>query len=168
MAYNWFFSYLIQRHKFVEFDHISSSSLRVQCGVPQGSNLGPLLFLLFISDLALASPKLNAILFADDSNLFCTGKTLPSLIRALNTELIVVVAWLNANKVPLNQEKSFYMISDQEIKKMDASDEILINGCKVELFQTTKFLSVIMDCDLTWKYHVIYICSIVYLRILDS
>ena len=86
-------------------------------------------------------------------------KNLPSLIKTVNTDLIVVVAWLNANKMSLNIEKTSCMISRSRNKKLDASDEIFISGCKIEQVQTTKFFGVIIDCNLTWKYHVNYVCS---------
>ena len=86
-------------------------------------------------------------------------KNLPSLIKTVNTELIAIVAWLNANKMSLNIEKTSYMIFRSRNKKLDVSDEIFISGCKIEQVQTTKFLGVIIDCNLTWKYHVNYVCS---------
>ena len=123
------------------------------------SNLGPLLFLLYINDLALVSPKLVAILFADDSSFFCTGKDLPSLIETVNSELTIIVSWLNVNKMSLNIEKTSYMIFRSRNKKLDPGNDIFINGCKIEQVQTTKFLGVIIDCNLTWKYHISYVCS---------
>ena len=73
-ALDWLQSYLCNRQQFVEYDGTCSATKQLKCGVPQGSNLGPLLFLIYINDLAHISPKLFAILFADDSNFFCTGK----------------------------------------------------------------------------------------------
>ena len=124
---------------------IDSNVLNVQCGVPQDSNLGPLLFLLYINDLALVSPKLFAILFADDSNFFCTGKNLPLLINTVNSELKLIVAWLHANKMSLNIDKTYYMIFRPRGKVLVEHDHICINGCKVSEVQTTKFVGVIID-----------------------
>ena len=76
----------------------------------------------------------------------------------MNIDLIVVVAGLNANKISLNIEKTSYMISRSRNKKLDASDEIFISGRKIEQVQTTKFFGAIIDCNLTWKYHVNYVC----------
>ena len=79
VAHDWILSYLTDRKQFVEYNGRKSKILDVKCGVPQGSNLGPLLFLVYINDLAFVSPELFAVLFADDSNFFCTGRDLPTL-----------------------------------------------------------------------------------------
>ena len=83
-ALDWLDSYLCNRQQFVEFQGSSSNMKYLECGVPLGSNLGPLLFLLYINDLAYVSPKLFAILFAYDSNFFCTGTNIDSLIDTVN------------------------------------------------------------------------------------
>ena len=74
-AHSWFHSYLTDRQQCVEFNNVTSRVIDMKCGVPQGSNLGPLLFLLYINDLAFVSPQLFAILFADDSNFFVLALT---------------------------------------------------------------------------------------------
>ena len=74
LALDWFKSYLYQREQFVEYNGAKSNKDRITCGVPQGSILGPLLFLLYINDLCNASKKVFALLFADDSNMFLTSK----------------------------------------------------------------------------------------------
>ena len=108
----WFESYLSKREQFVEYDGTRSDNEYVTCGVPQGSILGPLLFLLYINDLAHLSKKLFALLFADDSNMFLTGNNWNDLIDVMNIEMLKVVEWLRVNKLSLNLKKKhilFYL-----------------------------------------------------------
>ena len=94
-----FRSYLSGRKQYVEYNGASSSQRNIVCGVPQGSILGPLLFLIYINDLAHASTKIFSILFADDSNLFLSGRDPDQLIRTMNEELVHIVKWLQVNKL---------------------------------------------------------------------
>ena len=158
-AHEWFRSYLSGREQFVEFDNVSSNVLKVQCGVPQGSNLGPLLFLIYINDLAFVSPKLFAILFADDSNFFYTDKNIDNLFDTLNSELDKIVKWLNANKMSLNVDKTHYIIFTSRKNNVLRNQDIIINGCKINEVVVTKFLGVLIDSNLTWKYHIDHLCS---------
>ena len=82
----------------------------IACGVPQGSVLGPLLFLLYINDFNSSAEGIEFHLFADDSNLFYSHKNLHSLEEKLNHELININEWLRANKLSLNVEKSNFVI----------------------------------------------------------
>ena len=146
---NWFQSYLIGRKQCVEFNNVTSNVQDMKCGVPQGSNLGPLLFLLYINDLAFVSPELFAILFADDSIFFCTGSDLSSVINIVNHELCKVVDWLNSNKMSLNIDKTHFMIFKPKRTKYDTSDDIVINGSEMNEVESTKFLGVFIDNKLS-------------------
>ena len=98
----WYRSYLSNREQYVVYNDALSSRQRITCGVPQGSILGPLLFLLYISDLANASDVIYSLLFADDSDMFITGKNPDDLIIKMNAEIVKVVDWLKINKLSLN------------------------------------------------------------------
>ena len=89
-AHNWLKNYLTNRHQFVFIDGSNSTRLPVTCGVPQGSILGPLLFIIYINDLTLVSELLTFIMFADDTNIFISGHKLANLILTLNSELEVM------------------------------------------------------------------------------
>ena len=154
VAHDWFRSYLSNRQQCVEYNNVTSNVLNMKCGVPKGSNLGPLLFLLYINDLAYVSSEFFSILFADDSNFFCTGSNLNEVITVVNRELYLVVEWLNCNKMSLNIEKTHFMIFKPKRKILDGNSDVLINGCKINEVKSTKFFGVVIDCNLSWKQHI--------------
>ena len=84
--------------------------LHVECGVPHGSILGPLLFLIFINDIANSSKLLDFIMFADDTHIFFKAKTLEALYQIVNTELTKISKWFKLNKLSLNINKTNYIL----------------------------------------------------------
>jgi hypothetical protein len=90
--------------------NVVSDQKSITCGVPQGSVLGPLLFLLYINDFSNSATSLDFHLFADDSNLFYSNRNLEVLERNLNEQLLKVHEWLCANKLALNVEKSNFVL----------------------------------------------------------
>ena len=159
VALNWFNSYLSNRVQYVDFDGVSSSKSVITCGVPQGSILGPLLFLLYINDLSEVSSILFSLLFADDSNTFLSGKNPDELIRSMNIEIDKILKWLNINKLTLNVKKTHYMFFRKSRSKLKLTEPLLINGEIIEMVNHTKFLGVVIDSFLSWRDHIQYICS---------
>ena len=101
----WFQSYLSERKQYVTYNDTKSSIKSIRCGVPQGSILGPLLFLIYINDLVSVCQHTMPILFADDTNLFINGDNLLQMVQTLNAELDNISNWLKANKLSLNVKK---------------------------------------------------------------
>ena len=108
----WFESYLSNRKQFITYGDKQTNIKITTCGVPQGSILGPLLFLTFVNDLHKVTKYLDPIMFADDTNLFCSHKNIKTLFQIVNSELELVTEWFLANKLSLNAKKQsmFYFI----------------------------------------------------------
>ena len=101
----WFKSYLSNRKQFITYGEKQTNIETITCGVPQGSILGPLLFLIFVNDLYKVTKYLEPIMFADDTNLFYSHKNIKALCQIVNSELKLVNEWLLANKLSLNAKK---------------------------------------------------------------
>jgi hypothetical protein len=97
IAQNWVKNYLTNRYQYVSLNGINSNNLLITCGVPQGSILGPLLFITYINDLNTVSKLLTFIMFADDTNIFIKDRNFDRLISVLNSELEVITDWFCAN-----------------------------------------------------------------------
>ena len=147
--------YLSNRYQFVNVNGVSSEKYLITCGVPQGSVLGPLLFLLYINDVVNVSSVLYAVLFADDTNALLRGKNLNEMSSIMNNELEKIMIWLNTNKLSLNIKKTHFMIFRSRGKKhYDLSTPIHIGGEIIDEVDNTKFLGVIIDCRLNWGLHI--------------
>ena len=124
-------------------DDFVSDELFMQTGVPQGSVLGPLLFLLFINDLQFASSKLFSIIFADDTNLFISGSDINEINCAINSEMSKVYNWFSANKLVLNLDKTCYMLFKPKHKDIcESSFKIFVGNHEIHRANFTKFLDV--------------------------
>ena len=124
---DWFSSYLANRKQYVSHNNINSKPLSIRCGVPQGSILGPLLFLLYINDLCNISHLLQKKLFADDTNLFYSHKSSIELFQNMNMELEKLVLWFRLNKLSLNIDKTNYIIFSKK-QTSDPNAKLVINN----------------------------------------
>ena len=102
IACEWFKSYLSKRAQYVLYNNTESEYMKITCGVPHGSMLGPLLFIICINDIANVSDILKPILFSDDTSLFHSHTHFFSLIDEVNIELHKSAVWFNTNKLTLN------------------------------------------------------------------
>lgn len=154
LALKWFRDYLTNRKQYVCYNNVSSSFMNVTCGVPQGSILGPLLFILYINDIVNCSSMLYFILFADDTNIFFASKSHSDLMKIVNEELLKLSDWFRANKLSLNAKKTNYIIFGNKSKTcFESNFHISIDGNSLERVSNTKFLGVFVDEDLNWKHH---------------
>jgi len=154
--YNWFKSYLSDRSQYVVYDDKQSDTHHIKCGVPQGSILGPLLFIIYMNDICNVSQFLMTILYADDTSVSLSANDLNSLIDQLTIELELLTTWLKSNKLSLNAQKTFYLLFHRgRIKSCDIS--IIMDNCALNRINNIKYLGVIIDHKLNWCEHIAYV-----------
>ena len=157
-ALKWFEDYLHCRTQFVTYNGYKSNQLNVTCGVPQGSILGPLLFLIYINDLPNAAPSLFSILYADDTDMFMSSKDFSELQNVVNENLASISDWLQANRLSINVKKTNIMIWTPKSKSLPNID-IKMDGQSIDVVNEIKFLGVILDDKLSWSKHIQYISN---------
>ena len=160
VALNFFKSYLSNRQQYTIVNGEASELLTILCGVPQGSTIGPLLFLLYINDLASAS-NFFVSLFADDTCLLLSHENLTTLELHCNLELIHINNWFLANKLTANMSKaSKFMLTLGKSRVIHPQNFTIKMGDTIlEKVSSIKYLGVIFDDCFKWHHHVSYIST---------
>ena len=149
----WIRNYLCNRKQYIQFDGWQKTNYKtVKCGVPQGSILGPLIFLPYINDLQFASDVLDPILFADDTNLFYSKEDIKTAFLRVNNELQKINEWFISNKLSLNVTKTKYSLFHKPSKKDDIPlvlPKLNVNSNEITRTESIKFLGVLLDESLS-------------------
>ena len=153
-AHDWFRSYLSNRTQFVSIEDRISNTKGIRYGVPQGSVLGPLLFILYINDLPNISDKVRFILYADDANIVITADSEAEIISIFEVFCRDLVKWVNVNGLFLNIKKTNFMVFTRRRHSLLNSYEPYIGETKIERKKVSRFLGVLLDEKLTWSYHI--------------
>jgi hypothetical protein len=174
----WFENYLGGRQQYVKYNNVTSPYVGIKTGVPQGSVLGPLLFLVYINDLTNATKALGNVLFADDTNLpgelenffkFIGGRHIKpitatdvaELSNAINAKLALIVEWLKINKLSLNTTKTKYMLFHKTNKDIEIYDtlELIMDNIVIDRTDNFNMLGLTINETLTWTHHTKKVAS---------
>ena len=159
-ANTFFRSYLSNRKQYTTINGTDSNLSNINCGVPQGSVLGPILFLIYINDLFLSLDDCKVNLFADDTCVFVSNSNFNTLIQRAKDSLYKLYNWCCCNKLTMNSSKTCFIIFHAKNKK-ETSDvnHLSVPGISIKRVKTVKYLGVIFDELLSWKPHIEFICS---------
>ena len=152
-ALAWINSYLTGRKQYCQVDGHFSDPLCVTTGIPQGSALGPLLFLIYINDIPQCLEHTNANMFADDTQIETSGYDISIDAEKLNKDLENVSTWMSAHKLTLNRTKTEYMIigSNKRVKHIDTEPCLHINDREINGVKISKSLGTMIDENLSWN-----------------
>ncbi len=161
----WFKDYLTDRKQYLEMYNIKSPLDKILCGVPQGSILGPILFLVYVNDISMSTP-LSILSFADDTTISTSAPDVHTLYTTMNNELQKLTEWFKANKLCLNVKKTKYILFRPSINyPQNINEHIVLNGQNVDRVgnaqseKSFKFLGINIDETLSWKHHISKVCS---------
>ena len=152
-------SYLTGRMQYVQIEETTSDYLELKCGVPQGSILGPLLFIIYVNDIVNATSKFHPVIYADDTTLAATLNTFgteENIATNINSELKAIANWLKLNKLSLNINKTKAMVF-HSAKRRITTPNIFIEGTQIEFVNKFNFLGILIDKNLNWKPHIDHI-----------
>ena len=155
LEHQWFSSYLDNRKQFCKVNGVSSDHAEINIGVPQGSCLGPLLFLIYINDLPFALKRAKATMYGNDTAISFASDNIEEIDAVLNAELACLEKWLQGNKLSLN------VVKTQAMRKIDTPmvpiPHFQVNGNYINLVKETKYLGLMIDDNLKWESNVINI-----------
>lgn len=152
-------NYLHGRTQRTVLNNYHSHQLQCSCGVPQGSILGPLLFIVYINDLSNTLSSAFTTMYADDTNIFLSGNNITHMTDILNIEMQALSSWLQCNRLSLNVDKTHVMVFSLNPTTRNLKPSIEINGSSISTINTTTFLGVKIDNSLSWKHHTTHVCN---------
>lgn len=157
----WFNSYLNDRVQNVKYGNAVSKSLNCNYGVPQGTVLGPLLFILYINDIVKYVKNCKICMFADDMMLYVSGSDIHKMIETINKDLDTLYSWLSDNSLCLNINKSKFIVIGNKIKiaNLQYNVQVKIKSTILEQVREIKYLGILIDENLNFRKHLNCIMS---------
>ena len=153
---NWFNSYLCNRTQYASYKGTKSECSVVAHGVPQGSVLRPLLFILYTNDLPHSIEHSKTILFADDTTIYATGNNSADPFEKVNEDLSHLTDWFRANQLSVNVSKTKYMLISNKNNTTKSTATLKIDDENLDQVTHTKFLGLLLDQHLCWDQHIQY------------
>ena len=149
----WFRNYISGRSQYVSYYDLNSASRDVTCGVPQGSVLGPLLFIIYTNDLPKSLSHSKSILFADDTTIYSTSQSPSTTQTNIENDMCALSDWFCANKLSLNAQKTNFMVFSPKNKPTNITSLNLENQI-IQKVNSAKFLGIFIDDELKWSVHI--------------
>ena len=163
---SWFKNYFTGRKQFVRIDSQSSEELAITSGVPQGSILGPLLFIVYINDLPRCVKHCSVNMYADDTVFYLAGPTVDNLTFYINQDLQCLSERLEDNNLVLNVSKTkCVLFTSRRHKERDCILNLNLLGKSISCETTFEYLGVVLNNFMTWKAHTDYVCKKVASRV---